>query len=138
MLPSSSAELRHQLAVRAAYAMIWRSIAYLLLHRRHFVRLCTRALSQVRHHDICSLAGETLMALARPMPLAAPVMTATLPSSLPDMVLPRSFAGWQARSCDDQLPVAMNTFFSSVNASRASGPSSRPMPERLKPPKGVQ
>ena len=38
----------------------------------------------------------------------------------------------------DQEPVAMKTFFSSVNASRASGPSSRPMPERLKPPKGVQ
>ena len=34
--------------------------------------------------------------------------------------------------------VAMKTFLSSVNASRASGPSSRPRPERLKPPKGVQ
>src|SRR5690242_7769062 len=32
----------------------------------------------------------------------------------------------------------MNTFLVSVNASGASGPSSRPRPEDLKPPNGVQ
>src|SRR3712207_4492259 len=32
----------------------------------------------------------------------------------------------------------MNTFFSSVKDSSASGPSSRPSPERLKPPNGVE
>ena len=47
-------------------------------------------------------------------------------------------AASKCRRSDDQLPVATNTFFSSVNASRASGPSSRPIPERLKPPNGVQ
>ena len=46
--------------------------------------------------------------------------------------------GGEEDRSDDQLPVATNTFFSSVNASRASGPSSRPIPERLKPPNGVQ
>ena len=34
--------------------------------------------------------------------------------------------------------VAMKTFLVSVNASRASGPSSRPSPDCLKPPNGVQ
>ena len=34
--------------------------------------------------------------------------------------------------------VEMNTFFTSVKASGASGPSSRPIPDCLKPPKGVQ
>ncbi len=34
--------------------------------------------------------------------------------------------------------VEMNTFLVSVNASGASGPSSRPRPEDLKPPNGVQ
>ena len=32
----------------------------------------------------------------------------------------------------------MKTFFSSVNASGASGPSSRPRPDCLNPPNGVQ
>ena len=32
----------------------------------------------------------------------------------------------------------MKTFFTSLNASRASGPSSRPMPDCLAPPNGVQ
>ena len=32
----------------------------------------------------------------------------------------------------------MNTFLSSVNDSSASGPSSRPRPERLNPPNGVE
>src|SRR5689334_19504151 len=32
----------------------------------------------------------------------------------------------------------MKTFLTSVNASRASGPSSRPSPDRLNPPNGVQ
>src|SRR5436305_3874746 len=32
----------------------------------------------------------------------------------------------------------MNTFLVSVNAASASGPSSRPRPERLKPPNGVE
>src|SRR4029077_6224249 len=34
--------------------------------------------------------------------------------------------------------VAMNTFLMSVNESSASGPSSRPRPDCLNPPKGVQ
>ena len=33
---------------------------------------------------------------------------------------------------------AMKTFLTSVNASSASGPSSRPMPDCLKPPNGVE
>src|SRR5215475_8459309 len=38
----------------------------------------------------------------------------------------------------NQLSVAMKTFLTSVNASSASGPSSRPSPDCLKPPNGVQ
>ena len=34
--------------------------------------------------------------------------------------------------------VAMKTFLTSVNASSASGPSSRPRPDCLNPPNGVQ
>ena len=34
--------------------------------------------------------------------------------------------------------VLMKTFLVSVKAVRASGPSSRPSPDCLKPPKGVQ
>ena len=34
--------------------------------------------------------------------------------------------------------VLMKTFLTSVNASSASGPSSRPMPLALKPPNGVE
>jgi hypothetical protein len=63
--------------------------------------------------------------VANPMPEQPPVTTATLPSSLPAMVF--SYAS-----------VLMNTFLTSVNASSASGPSSRPMPLALKPPKGVE
>ena len=63
--------------------------------------------------------------VARPMPEQPPVTTATLPSSLPAMVL--SYAS-----------VLMKTFLTSVNASSASGPSSRPRPDCLKPPNGVE
>src|SRR5215471_8153522 len=63
---------------------------------------------------------------ASPMPLPAPVMTAT-----------RS-----CKRCIEQLPnqfsVAIKTFLTSVNASSASGPSSRPSPDCLNPPNGVQ
>ena len=34
--------------------------------------------------------------------------------------------------------LLMKTFLSSVKGSSASGPSSRPMPDCLKPPKGVE
>src|SRR4051794_3526575 len=60
-------------------------------------------------------------AVSSPMPLAAPVMTATRPSNLPVT----------------QTSVAMKTFLTSVNESRASGPSSRPSPDCLNPPNGV-
>ena len=42
------------------------------------------------------------------------------------------------RSVRVQPSVLMKTFLVSVKASSASGPSSRPSPERLKPPKGVE
>ena len=64
--------------------------------------------------------------VARPMPEQPPVTTATLPSSLPAMVI------------SPHASVLMKTFLTSVNASSASGPSSRPMPLALKPPKGVE
>src|SRR5690606_33636530 len=38
----------------------------------------------------------------------------------------------------DQLSVEMKTFFTSEKESGASGPSSRPSPDCLNPPKGVQ
>src|SRR6185437_14334756 len=43
----------------------------------------------------------------------------------------------QALHCPS-YSVAMNTFLVSVNASSASGPSSRPSPDCLNPPNGVQ
>ena len=61
---------------------------------------------------------------ARPMPLAAA-------GDDGDPVL-QSVQGWL------QSSVAMKTFLVSVNASRASGPSSRPRPDCLKPPNGVE
>ena len=63
--------------------------------------------------------------VASPMPEQPPVTTATLPSSLPAMVQPsrRAYAS----------SVLMKTFLTSVNASSASGPSSRPMPGSLEP-----
>ncbi len=70
--------------------------------------------------------------VASPMPEHPPVTTATLPSSRPAMSLLRSVEPVETQSC------AMKTFFSSVNAFGASGPSSRPRPDCLKPPNGVQ
>ncbi len=58
-------------------------------------------------------------AVARPIPLPAPVITATLPASRPAGAL----IGYSF--------VEMKTFLVSVNASGASGPSSRPRPEDL-------
>ena len=46
-------------------------------------------------------------------------------------------AGADARSPNRQSEL-MKTFLTSLNASRASGPSSRPIPDCLTPPKGVQ
>src|SRR3954454_895223 len=60
-------------------------------------------------------------AVACPIPLPAPVITAT-------------------RSCKRSTysPVARNTFLTSVKPSNASGPSSRPRPDCFMPPNGVQ
>ena len=96
---------------------------------------CAGALGKVSHDNMGTLFGKRT-ALARPIPLAAPVMTATFPSSLPGMVILRWYLVLEASP--SQAPVETKTFLSSVNASRASGPSSRPIPDRLKPPKGVQ
>ena len=62
-------------------------------------------------------------AVALPMPLPPPVMTTTRSVYLSTM---------------GQPSVEMNTFLTSVNAWSASGPSSRPRPDFLKPPNGVQ
>src|SRR5258706_11361719 len=71
-------------------------------------------------------------ALARPMPLPAPVMTATRSCR-------RCMAGSLRCSLSAGIQsVAMKTFLVSVNASGASGPSSRPRPDCLNPPNGVQ
>ena len=43
-----------------------------------------------------------------------------------------------ARTGSVSSSVAMKTFFTSVNARGASGPSSRPRPDCLNPPNGVQ
>src|SRR6185437_11113676 len=69
-------------------------------------------------------------ALANPIPLPAPVMTATRSCKRCMCATPELLA--------NQLSVAMNTFLTSVNASSASGPSSRPSPDCLNPPNGVQ
>ena len=70
----------------------------------------------------CAPSEANRRAVSRPIPLAAPVMTATRPSNLPAT----------------QTSVEMKTFLTSVNESRASGPSSRPSPDCLKPPNGVE
>ena len=64
-------------------------------------------------------------AVASPMPLPAPVTTATrsMQPSLHDLT---------------SVSVLMKTFLVSVKACSASGPSSRPRPDCLKPPNGVQ
>ncbi len=59
--------------------------------------------------------------VARPMPEQPPVTTATRSWMRPAMVV-KSFRSGQ---------WAMKTFFSSVNAMGASGPSSRPRPDCL-------
>src|SRR5436189_6243640 len=61
---------------------------------------------------------------ARPIPDAPPVTTATL-----------SFSRW-VKSIQFS-PIAKKTFLVSVNDRGASGPSSRPSPDCLNPPKGV-
>ena len=68
--------------------------------------------------------------VARPMPEQPPVMTATLPCDASCHVLVLLLV--------TSSQWAMKTFFSSVNACGASGPSSRPRPDCLKPPNGVQ
>ena len=71
--------------------------------------------------------------------LAAPVMTATLPSSLPAMWISLQPSEMRVKCVvTDRQSVEMKTFLTSVNESSASGPSSRPMPLCLKPPKGVE
>ena len=70
---------------------------------------------------------------AKPIPLAPPVMSAVRPTSRRQMTSDMQFLQVRANQS-----VAMKTFLVSVKASGASGPSSRPSPERLKPPKGVQ
>ena len=62
------------------------------------------------------------IAVALPIPLPPPVMTAVRPS----------------KRCTAQSSVARKTFLTSVKWCRASGPSSRPRPDFLNPPKGVQ
>ena len=64
-------------------------------------------------------------AVASPMPEQPPVTTAVLPSRRPVMVV-----SWPS--------FEMKTFLTSVNEFGASGPSSRPRPDCLKPPNGVQ
>ena len=73
--------------------------------------------------------------VARPMPEQPPVTTATRPS-----MRPANSCSFPCRGLDGldrrrvvRLPsqVAMKTFFSSVNAYGASGPSSRPRPDCL-------
>ena len=67
--------------------------------------------------------------VASPMPEQPPVTTATLPSRRPAMrVLPPARAAWDLGVAGQW---AMKTFFSSVNACGASGPSSRPRPDCL-------
>ena len=75
--------------------------------------------------------------MARPMPLAPPVTTATRPTSrlAYGVVSLMSFLLPVGRGRYSEL---MKTFLTSLNASSASGPSSRPMPDCLAPPKGVQ
>ena len=68
-------------------------------------------------------SDATRRAVALPMPLPPPVMTTVRPVYLSTMAQPS---------------VEMNTFLTSVNACSASGPSSRPRPDFLKPPNGVQ
>ena len=65
--------------------------------------------------------------VASPMPEQPPVTTATRPCD--------ASCHWWFLS---RRQSAMKTFFSSVNAFGASGPSSRPRPDCLKPPNGVQ
>ena len=83
----------------------------------------------------CAPSSANRWTVARPMPEQPPVTTATLPSRRPDMSVLLLGVGEVVRAC---AQWAMKTFFSSVNAFGASGPSSRPSPDCLKPPKGVQ
>src|SRR5690348_912028 len=68
-------------------------------------------------------------AVASPIPLPAPVTTATCR---------RDDSPWRTLLCPDVQPFEKKTFLVSVKARGASGPSSRPSPDDLKPPKGVQ
>ena len=76
----------------------------------------------------CAPSDANRRAVASPIPLAPPVTTATRSTN----------RRTTACSLTIHPSVAMNTFFSSVNASSASGPSSRPRPDCLKPPNGVE
>ena len=83
--------------------------------------------------------------MARPMPLAPPVTTATRSDQAAGVA--GSVSLMSLLSCVLQCGRAagravyselMKTFFTSLNASSASGPSSRPIPDCFAPPKGVQ
>lgn len=67
-------------------------------------------------------SDASLRAVARPMPLPAPVMTAVRPVRRRQM-FPESVV------MSVQASVPMKTFLVSVKAARASGPSSRPSPD---------
>ena len=73
--------------------------------------------------------------VARPMPLHPPVTTATLPANLPVMLSSSAFSASSvsASVLSVRQSVLMKTFLTSVNASSASGPSSRPEPGLLEP-----
>src|SRR5580693_7401299 len=99
------------------------------------------AASSMSTATITAPSAASRRALARPMPLPAPVMTATRSSNRRIMPAPPYRPTLLPASRCPPLghsPVAMKTFLISVNASGASGPSSRPRPDCLNPPNGVQ
>ena len=82
-------------------------------------------------HTTCAPSEANRRAVASPMPLPAPVITAVRPTR-------RRHTSFCLRHCRDHSSVLMKTFLVSVKAAGASGPSSRPSPDCLNPPNGVQ
>ena len=83
----------------------------------------------------CAPSAANRRAVAIPIPPVPPVMTATRPARR--SVISLLFI---TRLCcvDGDGYKAMKMFLVSVKAASASGPSSRPRPDCLKPPKGVE